>query len=105
MALRPFTTKPRNPKAELAGCGAVGARDVPGKAAPKSSGKNEKRKPMKKYLFLAILGVSACDTPAEKSAREQIDAACLAGKFEACVAVQERRAAEDLSLATMLQVH
>ncbi|WP_342076915.1 hypothetical protein [Yoonia sp. SS1-5] len=55
---------------------------------------------MKRYLFLAILGLSACETPAEISAREQIDAACLAGDLQACAAVQQRVAAENQALAT-----
>jgi hypothetical protein len=54
---------------------------------------------MKRYLCLAVLGLSACETPAEISAREQIDAACMAGDLQACVAVQERVAAQNQSLA------
>lgn len=55
---------------------------------------------MKRYLVLAILALSACETPAETAAREQIDAACLAGDLQACAAVQQRVAAENQALAT-----
>lgn len=55
---------------------------------------------MTRYLFLAILGLSACETPAEISAREQIDAACMAGDLQACSAVLDRVAAENQALAT-----
>jgi len=61
--------------------------------------KNEKETSMKKLLFLAILGLSACETPAEISAREQIDAACVAGNLQACAAVQQRVAADNQNLA------
>ncbi|MGB0410932.1 MAG: hypothetical protein ACPGFA_05045 [Pikeienuella sp.] len=57
---------------------------------------------MKRYLILALLGLAACETPAEISAREQLDAACLGGNLEACAAVQQRVAAENLALATSL---
>ena len=55
---------------------------------------------MKRYLVLAILGLSACETPAEISAREQLDAACMEGNLQACAAVQARVAAENQSLAS-----
>ncbi|MFK7835727.1 MAG: hypothetical protein AB8B60_05855 [Sulfitobacter sp.] len=58
---------------------------------------------MKKLLLLAALGLSACETPAEISAREQLDAACMAGNLQACAAVQQRVAAENQALATSLQ--
>lgn len=54
---------------------------------------------MKKYLILAVLGLSACETPTEISAREQIDAACRAGDLQACAAVQQRVAAENQNIA------
>jgi len=54
---------------------------------------------MKRFLVLAVLGLSACESPAEISAREQLDAACMAGNLDACVAVQDRVAAENQSLA------
>lgn len=65
---------------------------------------NEKAPPMKRYLILAVLGLCACESPAEISAREQIDAACLAGNLRACIAVQERVAAENQALATTFAV-
>ena len=55
---------------------------------------------MKRFLVLAILGLSACESPAEISARQQLDAACVAGNLQACVAVQERVAAENQAIAT-----
>ncbi|MEO9896266.1 MAG: hypothetical protein ABJF05_07820 [Paracoccaceae bacterium] len=55
---------------------------------------------MKRYLVLVVLGLSACETPAEISARKQLDAACLAGDLQACAAVQQRVATENLALAT-----
>jgi hypothetical protein len=55
---------------------------------------------MKRLLILAALGLSACETPAEISAREQLDAACMAGDLQACAAVQQRVAAQNLALAT-----
>ena len=55
---------------------------------------------MKRLLILAVLGVSACESPAEISAREQLDAACVAGDLQACAAVQQRVAAENQALAT-----
>ncbi|WP_189370096.1 hypothetical protein [Tateyamaria omphalii] len=55
---------------------------------------------MKRYLFLAALGLSACESPAEIAAREQLDAACLDGNLQACAAVQQRVAAENQALAT-----
>lgn len=57
---------------------------------------------MKKLLFLAVLSLAACETPAEKSAREQLDGACVAGDLQACAAVQQRVAAENQALATSL---
>lgn len=55
---------------------------------------------MKKFLLLAVLGLCACESPAEKSARQQLDAACLDGDLQACAAVQQRVAAENQALAT-----
>ena len=55
---------------------------------------------MKRYLILAALGVAACESAAEISAREQLDAACIAGDLHACAAVQQRVAAENQALAT-----
>ncbi len=49
---------------------------------------------MKKLLTLAVLGLCACETPAEISARNQLDAACVNGDLQACRAVQERVAEE-----------
>ncbi len=57
---------------------------------------------MKKLMFLAILGLSACESPAEIAAREQLDAACIEGDLQACAAVQQRVAAENQALATSL---
>jgi len=57
---------------------------------------------MKKFLVLAVVGLSACESPAEISAREQLDAACVAGNLDACVAVQERFTAEGRNLAISL---
>lgn len=54
---------------------------------------------MKRYLVLAVIALSACESPAEISAREQLDEACLAGNLQACAAVQQRVAAENQSLA------
>jgi hypothetical protein len=54
---------------------------------------------MKRYFILAALALSACETPAEISAREQLDAACMAGDLQACAAVQQRVAAENQALA------
>lgn len=59
---------------------------------------------MKKYLVLAIVSLSACESPAEIAAREQLDAACLDGDLQACAAVQQRVAAENQSLATTFAV-
>lgn len=56
---------------------------------------------MKRYLFLMVLGLSACESPAEISAREQLDAACLNGNLEACAAVQQRVAAQNQTLSTI----
>lgn len=53
---------------------------------------------MKRYLILAVSALSACETPVEISAREQIDAACMAGDIQACAAVQQRVAAENQNL-------
>ncbi len=55
---------------------------------------------MKRYLMLAMFGLCACESPAEIAAREQLDAACLAGNLQACAAVQDRVAAENQALAT-----
>jgi uncharacterized protein YcfL len=55
---------------------------------------------MKKYLILAALGLSACDSPAEIAASEKLDAACLEGNIEACAAVQRRVDARNQTLAT-----
>jgi len=57
---------------------------------------------MKKLTLLAFLGLCACESPAEISAREQLDAACVRGDLQACRAGQERVAAENQSLATTL---
>ncbi len=54
---------------------------------------------MKRYLLLVVLGLSACESPAEISAREQLDAACVAGDLQACAAVQQRVAAENQTIA------
>jgi hypothetical protein len=54
---------------------------------------------MKRYFILAAFALSACETPAEISAREQLDAACMAGDLQACAAVQQRVAAENQALA------
>lgn len=54
---------------------------------------------MKRYLILALLALCACETPAEISARKQVDAACVAGDIQACAAVQQRVAAENQALA------
>lgn len=55
---------------------------------------------MKKYLVLGVLGLSACDSPAEIAASEKLDAACLAGDIQACAAVQQRVNARNQALAT-----
>lgn len=55
---------------------------------------------MKRYLILAALGLSACDSPAEISASRQLDAACLDGNIEACAAVQRRVDSRNQTLAT-----
>ena len=55
---------------------------------------------MKKLMTLAVLGLCACETPAELAARNQLDAACINGDLQACRAVQERVAAENQALAT-----
>ncbi|MEL6641701.1 MAG: hypothetical protein AAFN63_15675 [Pseudomonadota bacterium] len=54
---------------------------------------------MKKLVVLAVVGLCACETPAEISARNQLDAACVDGDLQACRAVQERVAAENQALA------
>ena len=54
---------------------------------------------MKRYLILAVLGLSACETPAELSARDQLDTACMAGNLQACAAVERRVAAQNQTLA------
>lgn len=56
---------------------------------------------MKKFLILAVFSLSACETPAEISARKQLDAACLSRNLQACIAVQQRKSAEDQTLATL----
>ncbi|WP_368186295.1 hypothetical protein [Aestuariibius sp. HNIBRBA575] len=55
---------------------------------------------MKRYLILAALVLSACDSPAEISASRQLDAACLDGDIVACAAVQQRVDARNQTLAT-----
>lgn len=55
---------------------------------------------MKRYLLLAVLGLSACDSPAEIAASEKLDAACLEGNIQACAAVQRRVDARNQTLAT-----
>ena len=57
---------------------------------------------MKNVLVLALVGLCACESPAEISAREQLDAACVAGNLDACVAVQNRVTAEGQNLAITL---
>jgi len=54
---------------------------------------------MKRYLVLVILGLSACETPAELAARKQLDAACLDGNIQACAAVQQRVDSQNQTLA------
>lgn len=66
----------------------------------KAHEQKQKETTMRPYLILAALCLSACETPAELSAREQIDAACMAGNLDACAAVQQRVAAENQALAT-----
>ncbi|WP_299046587.1 hypothetical protein [uncultured Tateyamaria sp.] len=61
---------------------------------------NEKGKTMKKFLIIAALGLSACDSPAEIAASDQLDAACLNGNLQACAAVQQRVNARNQTLAT-----
>jgi len=62
---------------------------------------------MKIYLMLFVLSLSlsGCATKAEIAAREQLDAACIDGNLQACAAVQQRKSAEDLTLATGLSRH
>ena len=55
---------------------------------------------MKKYIILAALGLSACDSPAEIPAARQLDEACVQGNIEACAAVQRRVDSRNLTLAT-----
>jgi hypothetical protein len=55
---------------------------------------------MKRYVFFAVLGLSACDSPAEIAASRQLDAACMEGNIEACAAVQRRVDARNQTLAT-----
>jgi hypothetical protein len=57
---------------------------------------------MKKYVLLALLTLSGCETRAEMAARTQLDAACLAGNLQACAAVQRRVSADNQALATSL---
>lgn len=55
---------------------------------------------MRRYVILAAIALSACDTPAEITAAERLDAACLEGNLTACAAVQRRVDARNQSLAT-----
>lgn len=55
---------------------------------------------MKKYVFLAVIGLSACDSPAEIEAGKRLDAACLNGNIQACAAVQARVDARNQAYAT-----
>ncbi|MGH1414575.1 MAG: hypothetical protein ACRBB0_13865 [Pelagimonas sp.] len=55
---------------------------------------------MKRYIILAILGLSACDSPAELAASQKLDDACLDGNIQACAAVQQRVNARNQTLAT-----
>ena len=55
---------------------------------------------MKRYLILAALALSACDSPAEIAASERLDDACLEGNIQACAAVQQRVNARNQTLAT-----
>ncbi|MCY4334691.1 MAG: hypothetical protein OXC60_08470 [Litoreibacter sp.] len=55
---------------------------------------------MKRYIILAVLGLSACDSPAEIAAAKQLDEACLKGNIEACAAVQRRVDSRNQTLAT-----
>ncbi len=61
-----------------------------------------KERHMKKLIILTVLGLCACESPAEIAAREQLDAACVSGDLQACAAVQQRVAAENQALATSL---
>lgn len=54
---------------------------------------------MKKLICLAVIGLTACETPAEIAAREQIDAACIGGNLEACALVEQRVAAQNEAAA------
>jgi len=64
--------------------------------------KRSKDPNMKKFLVLAVIGLSACETPAEISARQQLDAACASGNLDACVAVQDRAIANERNVAIIL---
>ncbi|WP_425037317.1 hypothetical protein [Primorskyibacter sp. S187A] len=55
---------------------------------------------MKRYLILAVLALSACDSPAEIEASRKLDAACMEGNIEACAAVQRRVDSRNQTLAT-----
>lgn len=72
---------------------------VPPSLAATKNKTTKKETRMKRYLILAVLGLSACESPTEISAREQIDAACRNGDIQACAAVQQRVAAENQNLA------
>ncbi len=72
------------------------------RAGLKTRNWKERETTMKRLLFLAVLGLCGCETPAEISARRQIDAACESGDLQACIAVQDRIAAEAQNLALSL---
>ncbi|MEP2980523.1 MAG: hypothetical protein ABJO86_13615 [Lentilitoribacter sp.] len=55
---------------------------------------------MKRFPIILLLGLAACASPVEISARKQIDDACIAGNLQACEAVERRAAAESQALAT-----
>ena len=61
---------------------------------------NQEGLTMKRYLILAAIGLSACDSPAEIAAGKKLDAACLEGDIQACAAVQRRVDARNQSIAT-----
>ncbi len=66
----------------------------------RSQQKIEKGTTMKRYLILAALALSACDSPAEIAASQRLDHACLQGNIQACAAVQQRVDARNQTLAT-----